>query len=136
MINLVATTDKLQLVTSAAASVDVHVSYVDRTTDGVTIAAGKRNTAITTAATTDILAAPAASTARNAKSIHVRNKDACGVGADVEDSDRRKETLGQLQRCRPVVGHAGREPFVPEHQRHHVRAILVVGDHENAHLIA
>lgn len=75
MINLTATTDKLQLVTSAAVAVDVHCSYVDRTNDGVTITPGRQNTAITTAATTDILAAPGASTARNAKTINARNKD-------------------------------------------------------------
>lgn len=76
MINLTATTDKLQLVTSAAVAVDVHCSYVDRTNDGVTITPGRQNTAISTATTTDILAAPGASTARNAKTINARNKDA------------------------------------------------------------
>lgn len=74
MLNLVLTTDKLQLVTSAAATLDVHASFADLS--GTTVTPGKENTAITTAATTDIVAAPAASTVRNVKTLHVRNKHA------------------------------------------------------------
>jgi hypothetical protein len=74
MLNLVLTTDKLQLVTDAAVTVDVHASFVDL--NGTTVTPGKTNTAITTAATTDIVASPAASTVRNVKTLHVRNKHA------------------------------------------------------------
>lgn len=77
MILLAATTDKIQLTTSAAATVDVHASYVDASsTTLVPSGGGKQNTAISTAATTDILAAPAASTLRNLKTLTVRNKHA------------------------------------------------------------
>ena len=74
MILLVLTTDKLQLITSAAATVDVHASFMDY--NGSTVTPGKQNTAITTATTTDIVAAPGASTQRNVKTLHVRNKHA------------------------------------------------------------
>src|SRR5262245_31309612 len=77
MLLLTTTTDKLQLVTDAAATVDVHVSWVDRDTASPNAqAVGRTNTAITTAATTDILAAPASTACRNAKKINVRNKSA------------------------------------------------------------
>lgn len=71
---------KLQLVTSAAVTVDVHASYVDASNavppvvQGDTM--GSLNTAITTATTTDIVAAPAANEIRNVKTLHIRNKHA------------------------------------------------------------
>lgn len=68
------TNDKLQLVTTSAATVDVHVSYADLSSGTVT--PGKQNTAISSATTTDILAAPAGSTVRQCKTINIRNKDA------------------------------------------------------------
>lgn len=77
MILLAATTDKLQLTSSSTADLDVHVSYVDRNSStGVFSGGGKQNTAINTAATTDILASPAATTLRNAETINIRNKHA------------------------------------------------------------
>lgn len=74
MLNLVTTTDKLRLVSGQAATLDVHASYVDLASGIGT--PGKKNTAISTATTTDIVAAPASSTSRNVKSINIRNKDA------------------------------------------------------------
>jgi len=67
------TTDKLQLVTSASCSIDVLVSYVNL--NGTTVTADKQTTAITTANTTDILAAPGAGVHR-VKLINIRNKHA------------------------------------------------------------
>jgi hypothetical protein len=67
-------TDKMQIVTSAAVTVDVHASWVDLASGSVT--PGRTNTAITTAATTDVVATPAASTQRNVKTLNVRNKHA------------------------------------------------------------
>jgi hypothetical protein len=72
MLFLTATTDKFQLVTSAAVNTDVHVSYADHTS--TTFTPGRQNTAITTAATTDVLAAPGASTQRQVKAVTIRNK--------------------------------------------------------------
>lgn len=76
MINLVLTTDKLDLISGAAVTLDVHASWVDVTGTPQVATPGKTNTAITTATTTDIVAAPGASTFRNVKTINVRNKHA------------------------------------------------------------
>lgn len=84
MLLLAATTDKLQLVTDVDGAVDVHVSYVDASsTTLVPSGAGRQNTAITTASTTDILAAPGASTVRNMKTLKVRNKSAVAIAVTV-----------------------------------------------------
>jgi len=74
MILLTSTSDQLQLVTSAAVTVDVHASWVD--TLGATVTAGRTNTNISTAATTTVTPSPAASTQRNMKTMHVRNRHA------------------------------------------------------------
>lgn len=77
MIVLTATTDKLQLVTSASGSIDVLAFYIDRDqSTGAVGAANRQLTAISTATTTDIVAAPGATTTRNVKQLHVRNKHA------------------------------------------------------------
>lgn len=74
MLILSATTDKLQLTRSTDSSVDVHVSYVDLSAGSST--PGRTNTAFSSAATGDILAAPAASTQRIVKFMSMRNKHA------------------------------------------------------------
>lgn len=76
MIILAATTDKLRLITSAACDVDVHVSYEDRNAAGANASAGRQNTTITTATTTDILSAPGSGIVRRAKTIIIRNTHA------------------------------------------------------------
>lgn len=73
MIQLIATTDKLQLVTDSAADVDVVASFSDLS--GSTVTPDKQLTAITTATTTDVLAAPASSTSRRLHFMSIRNKD-------------------------------------------------------------
>jgi len=72
-------TDSLELVTSAACTLDVVVSYVDYTSSAAT--PGAQVTAITTATTTTVLSAPAASTQRQVKRLNARNKSttACTV---------------------------------------------------------
>lgn len=77
MMLLSATTDKLQVVTSAAGYVVVVASYVDR--DQTTFAVGladRQLTTITTATTTDIIAAPASGKTRNVKQLTIRNAHA------------------------------------------------------------
>lgn len=69
-----AATDKLQLITSAAADVDVVADWVDVASGVVT--PGMTPTTITTATTTDVVPTPAASTYRNIKSITIRNTHA------------------------------------------------------------
>jgi hypothetical protein len=75
MLNLTnASTDKLQVVTDAAATLDVVISWTDWLSGSPT--PGTTATAITTATTTDVVATPAASTTRNVKHITIRNKHA------------------------------------------------------------
>lgn len=72
MLLLSTTSDLVRLVTSAAAStIAVHTSYMD--VNGTTITPGRTNTLITTATTTTIVPAPAASTVRNVKAIYCTN---------------------------------------------------------------
>jgi hypothetical protein len=71
---LVNTTDKISLISSAAATLDVHASIADNATGTITY--DKQNTAITTATTTDIVAAPASGKVRNVRSLNIRNKHA------------------------------------------------------------
>jgi hypothetical protein len=74
MILLESTSDKIQVVTATAADVDVHASFIDY--DGSTTTPGRKNTAITTATTTDVVLAPASSVHRNVKTLSFRNIDA------------------------------------------------------------
>lgn len=76
MLLLTSTTDKIELVTSAATAVDVNASFMDHTLSNDNVEGGRKNTAITTAATTDIVDAPAAGVTRNVKELHIRNKGA------------------------------------------------------------
>lgn len=77
MIFLAATTDKLSVITSSAATIAVQANYVDAASSTlVASGAGNQNTAISSAATTDFLAAPGASTVRTLKQATWRNKDA------------------------------------------------------------
>ncbi len=71
MLLLTSTSDLLQLITGSAVNVDVHASWVDFS--GTTVTPGRTNTKITTAATSTIVAAPAASTQRNVKTLHIEN---------------------------------------------------------------
>ena len=75
MLLLTSTSDKVQLITGAAASIDVHASYVDKSTG--TITPGRTNTVnINTATTTDIVNSPGASTQRNVRAIQITNTHA------------------------------------------------------------
>lgn len=85
MILLTSTSDKLQVVTDAAVTVDVHASYMDY--DGSTVTPGRKNSAISTATTTDVVAAPGASVNRNVKTLHIRNKDVSSVNVTVRHTD-------------------------------------------------
>lgn len=89
MILLTAATDKIQVITDAAVTVDVHADYIDATQANPPViqgdTSGRQNAAITTAATTDVVAAPAASETRNVKALFVRNKHATSsVGVTVQ----------------------------------------------------
>lgn len=77
MIYLPLTTDVIDVVTGSAATVDVNANFIDAVASTlVPSAAGKQNTAITTATTTAVLSSPGTSTTRTLKQMTIRNKDA------------------------------------------------------------
>jgi peptidyl-tRNA hydrolase len=68
---LASTSDKVQIVTTTTADIDVHASFVDLS--GSTVTPGRANTKIATGTTTDVVASPAASTVRNVKTLQIAN---------------------------------------------------------------
>jgi hypothetical protein len=74
MLLLTSTSDLLRVITSSAATVKVHSSYVDL--NGTTVTPGRTNTAISSATTTTIVGSPASSTSRNVKGVLIFNDDA------------------------------------------------------------
>lgn len=75
MINLASTSDLIRVVSSHAAQLEVHASWVDL--NGTTVTPGRTNTPhITTAATTTVVGSPAASTVRNVKHLNITNDHA------------------------------------------------------------
>jgi len=75
MINLASTSDLIRVVSSHAAQLEVHASWVDL--NGTTVSPGRTNTPhITTATTTTIVASPVASTVRNVKHMNITNDHA------------------------------------------------------------
>ncbi len=76
MLLLTATTEKLQLITSATCTVDIYADWVDLTSAGAFSAADALGTKVTTATTTDIVPAPGASVLRNVKLLIIHNTHA------------------------------------------------------------
>src|SRR5215470_14925342 len=76
MLILASASDHIFVATSLAAPVDVHVTWVDTNTGAGTITPGRLNTAITSNVNVPVSGTVPASTQRNVKSIHIRNKDA------------------------------------------------------------
>lgn len=74
MLIVAGATDTLRVVTSHAALIEVHASWVDNAA-GV-ISPGRTNTLITTAATTTIVATPASGAYRNVKHLNITNDHA------------------------------------------------------------
>lgn len=74
MIILASTSDLIRVVTSHAAQVEVHASFVDLA--GTTVTPGRTNTLITTATTTTVVAPPGSSTVRNVKHLNITNDHA------------------------------------------------------------
>lgn len=71
MLLLASTSDKVQIVTTTTADIDVHASYVDL--DSGTVTPGRKNTKINTAATTDVVLSPAGTAIRNLKTLQIAN---------------------------------------------------------------
>lgn len=82
MLILGSTTDKLQVVTSAAATVDVYAGYADMDDTTKAVLVDRQLTAISTATTTDVVAAPASGASRRVGNLKVENKHA-SVTTDV-----------------------------------------------------
>lgn len=86
MILLTSTSDIIRVVTGSAASVQVHASYVDNAAGVIT--PGRTNTAaITSATTTTIVPAPAASTQRNVKALVLSNLSSTPTTVSVQHFD-------------------------------------------------
>ena len=71
MIILSSTSDLIRVVTSHAAQIEVHTSWVDLA--GSTVTPGRTNTLITTATTTTIVGSPASGAVRNLKHLNITN---------------------------------------------------------------
>jgi hypothetical protein len=99
-------TDKLQLTTGSAATLDVNASWIDLASNGSgDPTPGRTNTAITTATTTDIVATPASSTVRNVKELNVRNKHA-SQATDVTVVYNQNGTSFELHKANLAAGEA------------------------------
>lgn len=78
MLNLIATTDKLRITSSVAASLDCVVAHADVSSAVPPVVQDYNRVVLNHAAasTVDLLAAPGGTLRRNVKTIHVRNKHA------------------------------------------------------------
>lgn len=100
---LSATNEKLEITTSAAADVDVSVSWVDIDTTDDSITPGSDDIAFTTATTKDIVVAPGANVVRNIQHLNIRNKDS----VDASDVTIIKDVGGTDFQQRKVLLSAG-----------------------------
>ena len=95
MLLLTSVSDVLRIVTATATTtIEVHASFVDL--NGTTVTPARTNTRITTAATTTIVASPAASTQRNIKGLYVTNNSAgtsCNVAIEHFDGTNSVELM-------------------------------------------
>ena len=74
MLLLASTSDLIQVINDVTGTIDVHASYIDYLSGAIT--PGRKNTAITTNATTTVVASPTGSTVRNVKTLVIRNTHA------------------------------------------------------------
>jgi hypothetical protein len=103
MLLLTSVNDRLQLVTDSLAALDVHATWVDTNTGTGAITPGRTNTHIAAAATTSVAGFPAASTQRNLKTLHVRNKDP-SLTSNVQVKHTDGTIVVQLFGCKLVPG--------------------------------
>lgn len=96
MLLLTSISDIVRLTTSVATTtIEVHTSWVDKISETATTP-GRTNTRITTAATTTIVASPAASIQRNVKAIYCTNNStatSCVVGVEHFDGTNSVELM-------------------------------------------
>lgn len=75
MLLLTSTSDKIQVITASAGTIEVHASYMDN--NAGTITPGRNNPPVISGiATTDVVASPGASVQRNVKMLSVKNDHA------------------------------------------------------------
>jgi hypothetical protein len=108
MLLLTVITDKIQIITSAAVSIDYHTSYLDMSNADPPVVkgstSGRTNGNVNSAgATTDIVPVPGGSTLRNVKAINVRNKDA-STACDVTVQFNQNGTLIELFKTTLAAG--------------------------------
>lgn len=103
MINLTSTSDQLRVTTSGAVTTDVYAAWVDLS--GTVPTPGRTLTQITTAATTSVAGAPAASTVRNVKTLHIRNRNA-STSVDITVSVTDGTTPVELIKTTLPAGHS------------------------------
>lgn len=90
------TTDKLQVISSSVADLEVVATYTDMVkSSGAWLSTNRQGTKITTATTTDILAAPASTEVRGINSLFIRNKHA-STANDVTVQYNANATLWEL----------------------------------------
>lgn len=105
MLVLTTTTDKISLITSSTAGIDVVANYIDRNeTTGAVGLAERQLAKLTSATTTDIVGSPPdATTTRNVKSIFMRNLNA-SVSNDLTVQLNVAGTLYELFKCTLLAG--------------------------------
>jgi hypothetical protein len=107
MLLLSTTSHKLRLVSSSAANLDVDASFMDFTAANPPVmqgtTSGTQQTSISSATTTDIVAAPGASTIRNVKFLSVRNRHA-SLSCDVTITRDVSATVTEQKKFTLVAG--------------------------------
>ena len=86
MLLLTSITDQVQVITGSAGTINVHADWIDNT-PGAAALAGRTNTAITTAATTAVVASPASGKQRNIKTLLVYNNGVSNNDITVQHTD-------------------------------------------------
>jgi hypothetical protein len=99
-----ADTDLLEIITSASCDLDVVASYTDRDSGGTTFTPGITPTNITTATTTTIVAAPAASSVRRVQGVFIRNAHATTAVDVTVEVNRSAGTLRELVKTTLLAG--------------------------------
>jgi hypothetical protein len=129
---LVSTSDVLSLVTDVAATIDVQASYNDY--NGTTVTPGRLNTAINTATTTTIVAAPGASVQRSVSGLRIRNTHAtlsCRVTIRHTDGTTAVDVYSAWLPPGGVVQYTDRAGFLGEGARAVVSSVLLKNVHDD-----
>lgn len=108
MLNLLqSTSDKLEIICSAAGDIDTHASFVDTdatVTTSSSMVPDKENHTRTTAATFDLVAVPASGKVRNVKFISIRNVHATVSNAITVQLTTTGPNSYELMKCTLLVG--------------------------------